>query len=152
MSDNWMLLVPKLPKHIPLPGEANAAFDLLREAMPDADEIEIGQNESVQFFDCGANLETIACPHCEADVGFEWWGETKSSDYDEKTGFQLDEYELPCCSKFASLDELIYEFHQAFGCFALSAMNPNIGKMSDDTVSKIETAMGCEVSVVYQHI
>ena len=75
-----------------------------------------------------------------------------SSDYDEKAGFQLNEYRLPCCSTSATLDVLTYVLHQAFGCFALSAMNPNIRKLSDDAVSKIEAALDCGVSVVYQHI
>ena len=152
MSDNWILIVPKRPKHIPSPDNAKVALDLLERSMPDADEIEIVQNEHIQFFDCGANLETITCPRCSADINFDWWGETMSSDYDEKIGFQLNEYRLPCCSTSASLNELIYAFHQAFGRFALSAMNPNIRKMSDDAVSKIEAILDCDVSVVYQHI
>lgn len=152
MSDNWILIVPQKPKHIPSPDNAKAALDLLERSMPDADEIEIVQNEHIQFFDCGANLETITCPRCSADIDFDWWGETMSSDYDDKIGFQLNEYRLPCCSTSASLDELIYAFHQAFGCFALSAMNPNIGKMPDDAVCKIEAILDCDISVVYQHI
>ena len=152
MSDNWILIVPKRPKHIPSPDNAKVALDLLERSMPDADEIEIVQNEHIQFFDCGANLETITCPRCSADINFDWWGETMSSDYDDKIGFQLNEYRLPCCSTSASLNELIYAFHQAFGRFALSAMNPNIRKMSDDAVSKIEAILDCDVSVVYQHI
>ena len=152
MSDNWILIVPKQPEHIPSLDKAHAALEFLKEAMPDADEIETVQNEHVQFFDCGANLETITCPRCSSDIGFDWWGETMSLDYDEKAGFQLNEYRLPCCSTSAAPDELIYEFHQAFGRFALSAMNPNIRRMSDDAVRKIEATLGCDVSVVYQHI
>lgn len=152
MSNNWILIVPKSPEHVPSSDEAKAALELLKKSMPDADEIEIVQSEHVQFFDCGANLETITCPRCSANIDFDWWGETMSLDYDEKSGFQLNEYRLPCCSASASLIELIYAFHQAFGRFALSVMNPNIGKISDDTVSEIEAALGSGVSVVYQHI
>lgn len=152
MSDNSILIVPKTPKHIPSPENAKAALDLLERSMPDADEVKIIQNEHIHFFDCGANLETVTCPHCGAELDFDWWGETMSSDYDDKIGFQLNEYRLPCCSTSASLDELIYAFHQAFGRFALSAENPKIGKMSDDAVRKIEAILDCDVSVVYQHI
>ncbi|MEP3423907.1 hypothetical protein [Ascidiaceihabitans sp.] len=152
MSDNWILIVPKSPKHIPLPDNAQASLEHLERLMPDADEIEIVQNEHVQLFDCGSNLETITCPRCSANIGFDWWGEAMSSDHDEKVGFQLKKYRLPCCSTAASLDELTYAFHQAFGCFALSAMNPNIGEISNDAVCKIAAILECEVSVVYQHI
>ncbi|UOA27645.1 hypothetical protein DSM107133_02375 [Pseudosulfitobacter sp. DSM 107133] len=152
MSDNWILIVPKQPEHIPSQDEAKAALELLEKSMPDAEEFEIVQSEHIQFFDCGANLETITCPRCSADIDFDWWGEAMSSDFDETSGCQLNEYPMPCCSASASLDELSYEFHQAFGRFALSAMNPNLAKMPDETVSEIEAALGCGVSVVYQHI
>ena len=151
MSDDWILIVPKRPEHVLSLDKAVAGLELLKELMPDADENELVQNERVQFFDCGTNLETITCPRCSADIDFDWWGDTMSTDYDEKTGFQLNENRLPCCSMFASLDELIYAFHQTFGRFALSAMNSNIGKMSDDAVGKLEAALDCEVSVVYKH-
>lgn len=75
-----------------------------------------------------------------------------SSDYDESEGFRLNEFQLPCCRKSASLDALVYEFHQAFGRFALSAMNPNLGRLSDDTIRRFETTLGCDVSVVYRRI
>lgn len=152
MSDHWILIVPRLPDHVPSPEKAEAALGILKKSIPNADEIDVVQKEHVQFFDCGANLETIKCPHCNANFDFDWWGETMSSDFDEETGFRLDAYSMPCCSKPAALSELVYQFHQAFGCFALSAMNPHIGELSGDSVREIEEALGCEVSVVYQHI
>lgn len=152
MSDHWILIVPERPEHIPTPDKAKAALKLLEGSILDADKIEIVQKKHIQFFDCGSNLETITCPWCSSDIPVDWWGTTMSSDYDKKSGFKLNEYRLPCCSSPASLDKLVYDFHQAFGCFALSAMNPKIGKMPDDALSKIESALGCKVSVVYQHI
>ena len=152
MSDHWILIVPKPTGQVPSPDETNAGLQLMKKWMPAADETEVVQNEHIQFFDCGANLETIKCPWCSAHIDFDWWGEAMSADHDENSGFQLNEHRLPCCSKSSSLDELVYAFHQAFGRFALSAMNPNIGKMSDDAVSEVKAALGCDVSVVYQHI
>lgn len=64
MSDNWILIVPKLPEHVPSSDQAHAALELLKETITNADEIEIVQKEHVQFFDCGANLETITCRRC----------------------------------------------------------------------------------------
>ncbi|MEL7258995.1 MAG: hypothetical protein AAFN80_14285, partial [Pseudomonadota bacterium] len=43
MSDNWILIVPKLPKHVPSPDNAKAALKLLENSMPNAEEIEIVQ-------------------------------------------------------------------------------------------------------------
>lgn len=152
MSDNWIVIVPKNPVHAPSPEKVEAALELLERLMPDTDAIDVVQKEHVQFFDCGTNLETISCPQCSTKLGFDWWGETMSSDFDEKTGFRLDAYSVPCCSKPLALSELVYQFHQAFGCFALSAMNPNIGKLSDMAVAEIEAVLGCHVSVIYRHI
>ena len=152
MSDDWIMIVPKLPVEVPAPDRANAAVRFLEESMPNAEEIEVVQNEHVRLFDCGGNLETITCPRCSANIHFDWWGETMSSDFDDQTGFRLDAYFVPCCSNPVALNELVYEFHLAFGCFALSAMNPNIGKMSDNAVREIEAILGCDVSVVYRHI
>ncbi|WP_162929990.1 hypothetical protein [Pseudophaeobacter sp. EL27] len=152
MSDNWILIVPKLPEQVPSPENAQAALEFFKELAPGADEIEIVQSEHVQFFDCGTNLETISCPRCSAHIELDWWGAAMSSDYDESEGFRLSEFQLPCCSTFASLDALVYEFHQVFGRFALSAMNPNLGLLSDDTIRSFETTLACDISVVYQHI
>lgn len=152
MSDNWVIIVPKIPEHVPSSEQVHAALALMKETMANADEIEIVQKEHVQFFDCGANLETIICPRCGTAIALDWWGKTMSADFDDKTGFRLDSHPLPCCSASVSLNELAYDFHQAFGRFALCAMNPNSGEMSDDAVGKIEAVLGCKVSVVYQHI
>jgi len=152
MSDDWITIVPKLPEHVPSRDNTMATLELLEKMMPDACEIKIIRNEHVQFFDCGANFETITCPRCNADIDVDWWSETMSSDYDEKAGFQLNEYRLLCCSSFAALNALEYWFHQAFGRVALSAMNSNIWTLSDDMVTKIEATLGCDVSVVYQHL
>ena len=57
MSEDWIIVVANPPEHVPTSGEAEAALELLKILMPDAVEIETAQNEFVQFFDCGANLE-----------------------------------------------------------------------------------------------
>lgn len=152
MSDNWIMIVPKQPKHVPSSNNIQTAIEVLNHIAPDADEIEAIEKEKVQFFDCGANLETVSCPECQSDVGIDWWSDAMSEDFDITRGFQLNEYIVPCCSSSLPLNALNYSFHQAFGRFALSAMNANIGLISISDVKKIESALECEVSVVYQHI
>ena len=78
-----------------------------------------------------------------------------SRDFDKSitpAGFRMDAYALPCCWVRTSLDGLVYDFHQAFGRFALSARNPRIGELTSEQVAELAQALGCEVSVVYKHL
>lgn len=148
----WIVIVPRHPEHMPSSDNAQVAAKILEQMVSGAEKIEVIKNENVQFFDCGGNFESVSCPRCRADIDTDWWSQTMSTDFDKEAGFLLNEYRLPCCSSSISLNALDYSFHQAFGRFALSAMNPNIGEISVEAVVKIEAALGCEVSVVYQHI
>ena len=152
MSDSWVIFVPKDPEHVPPQRRAKVARDLLEGLTPDVVEIDVIQNPHIQFFDCGGNLEAITCPLCDAKIDFQWWGQAMASDFDTQTGVRLDAQTVPCCSRPVPLHELAYQFHQAFGRFALRAKSPNIEKVPDDAVRAIEAALGCDVAVVYRHI
>ncbi len=152
MSDNWIILVPRIADHLPETKNVQTATEILKQMLPEAEDIEAYESEHIQFYDCGANFGTVSCPQCQSVIELDWWSQTMAADFDEKAGFQLDEYKLPCCSSFSSLSALDYSFHQTFGRFALSAMNPNIGELCDEEIGKIEDALGCDVTVVYQHI
>jgi len=152
MSDNWVKIVAKPPGHLPAPSNIQAALATFNELAPEADEIEIIKYPNIQFFDCGANFEIISCPQCQSPIELEWWEAAMESDFEETCGFQLKERTLPCCSAHVSLNKLYYSFHQAFGRFAISAMNPNIGRISSEDIHKFEVALGCKISVVYEHV
>lgn len=152
MSDHWIRIVPALPDHVPALQDIAAAKALFAQLAPEADEIVANEHEHIQFFDCGGNLEAIVCPRCKSQIELDWWGDKMNADFDGTSGFKMKKYELPCCSANFTLNELSYSFHQAFGQFALSAMNPNIGMLSSAEVVKFEAALACKVSVVYQHL
>jgi len=152
MSDNWINIVPNIPDYIPTSQNAQDAILILKHLSPEADEIAIVEHEHIQFFDCGSNFEMIQCPECKSQIEFDWWGETMSSDFDENSGFHMKKYSLPCCLTNLSLNKLSYHFHQAFGRFALSVMNPNVGALSLEEIEKLEAALGCKISIVYQHL
>jgi hypothetical protein len=71
-------------------------------------------------------------------------------DYDD--GFKLACYTTPCCSAASTLRELVYEWPQTFGRFALDVMNPNIGMFDDKYKRELEEILGTKLMVVYQHI
>jgi hypothetical protein len=150
MSENWITLIPKDPRYIPPPASQERARLRFLEIAPDADEARIEVGEKIVFFDCGANLERIACPSCGSEISKEWWQEKMEEDYDR--GFQLAKYPLPCCGAAGTLDELIYEWPQGFARFALDAMNPNIGLLDDEHKREFEEILATPLRVIYQHM
>jgi hypothetical protein len=150
MSDNWIALVPENPQFVPDVTKRLKARDRFAEISPQADEIEITVSENVRFFACGGNFERICCPSCGAEIPIEWWQGRMDEDHDD--GFKLADYATPCCGKKSTLNDLVYEWPQAFGRFALDVMNPNIGKLDDKYKQEFEEILGTKLRVVYQHI
>lgn len=73
-------------------------------------------------------------------------------DDDYENGFKLDHYRTPCCNAVKTLHELTYNWQQAFGRFALDAMNPDLGMLEDEHRRELEGILGTRLVVVYQHI
>ena len=151
MSDNWIALVPEDPGFVPPAETHQPAIAMFQEIAPEADEIEIKLTETIQFFDCGANFEKITCPKCEKELPIDWWQDRMDDDY-ENNGFRLSEYSAPCCNESIRLDELRYDWPQAFARFGIDAMNPNIGELTDEQRTKFERILGTPLRTIYQHI
>jgi len=79
-----------------------------------------------------------------------WWQSRMDEDYGD--GFKLASYSTPCCGARCTLHELVYEWPQGFGRFALDAMNPNIGALEDRYKAEFEEILGTKLRVIYQHI
>lgn len=151
MSDNWIALVPVDPNFVP-PGETHqAAVELFRAIAPDADEIAVKLSDKFQFFDCGANLERVTCPKCGQVISDDWWQDRMDDDYRDG-GFKLSSYSAPCCGDAVSLDQLKYDWPQAFARFGIDAMNPSIGDLNEDLRIEFERILETPLRVIYQHI
>ncbi len=151
MSDDWIILIPEDPRYVPDAARQLRARERLAEVAPDADEIEIKVNDRVEFFDCGANFERIICPTCRAELANEWWQERLDEDFVDD-GFKLAKYLVPCCNASHTLHDLIYEWPQGFGKFAIEAMNPTIGRLQDEFKEELEEILSAPLRVIYQHI
>jgi hypothetical protein len=149
MSDNWIALIPEDPRFVPDAANQGRARERFAEIAPGAD-IEIKVSETVEFFDCGQNFERIRCPSCASEVPVAWWQDRMDEDHDD--GFKLASYATPCCGAECTLNELVYDWPQGFGRFALDAMNPNIGKLEDRYRQEFEKILGTKLRVIYQHI
>lgn len=150
MSDNWIILIPENPDYIPDEEKRVGARIHLMQLAPDADEIEITVFDNIEFFFCGGNFERICCPACGSEISDEWWQDRMEEDYED--GFKLDHYLTPCCGASRTLHELIYEWPQGFGRFAIEAMNPNIGMLDDVQKQVFEAILGTKLRVIYRHL
>jgi len=151
MSDNWIALIPRDPRYVPSTPQRMQARDLFRRLAPKADEITIIVGDDIRFFDCGANLERITCPSCNSDISLEWWQDRMKDDSDNGS-FKLQAYPMPCCSATHTLNELKYDWQQAFGRFAIEAMNPDLGELDENRIQEFAELLGTSLRVVYQHI
>jgi hypothetical protein len=73
-------------------------------------------------------------------------------DEDYGEGFMLASYATPCCGAKGTLHDLVYDWPQGFGRFALRAMNPNIGKLEDRYRQEFEKILGTKLRVIHQHV
>lgn len=148
MSDTTIMLIPSDPYFVPDSEKQFTARKKLAEIAPDAEAFEIVLSESVQFFDCGSNFEKVFCPSCGMEIPATWWIERMNEDY--KNGFQLNLYQPPCCKVATTLQNLVYDWAQCFGRFALVARNPNIGTLDETHHHELETLLGTKLIVIYQ--
>jgi hypothetical protein len=150
MSDNWIAIIPEDPAFIPEAAKQAKARDQFAQIAPKANEIEIKVCAKVEFFDCGANFQHILCPSCHAEIPVAWWQDRMDEDYGN--GFILASYATPCCCAQRTLHELVYEWPQGFGRFALRVRNPNIGKLEVRFKQELEEILGTKLRMIYQHI
>lgn len=70
-------------------------------------------------------------------------GETMDDDYGVE-GFALAPYELRCCQRTSSLDELRYDWPQAFGRFAITVMNPGADDVPESLLTALSASCRCD--------
>src|SRR6266404_1463026 len=142
MSDNYIHIIPAEPGVVPGDDRQRAAVSYFRQIAPKADEVRVSVSENLEFVHCGANFEKICCPACGARLSLVVWQEWMDDDVGEK-GFTLVPHTMPCCGAQRTLHELPYEWPQGFARCDVYAMNPNIGKLSDEQRTRFESILDC---------
>jgi hypothetical protein len=150
MSDDWITLIPEDPRLVPDQHRRLLAQDRLKQIAPEAWEITAEVSDGIRFVDAGANWEGILCPTCASRVDEDWWSVKMTEEY--QNSYPLKAYALPCCGAKHTLHDLNYVWPQGFARFELSAMNPNIGKLSDTAKRDLEAVLGTPLRVIYRHI
>jgi len=151
MSDIYICLIPRDPEFLPSAAGIAAAEEFMAYLAPDADQIESEIAPHIKFRDCGASLESVRCPVCDADI-LDWWRDLMGDGEHWDEPFVLEPVALPCGHVAPSLNELRYTWDQGFSRFMLEAMNPAIGPLDEEELKRFEELLGCPLKAIYQHV
>src|SRR4051794_21142777 len=106
MSDHWICIIPRDRQFVPSEEAILKAEEFLAEIAPEADEVSSGITEAVKLRDCGANLMSIRCPVCAAEITSEWWVDQIGGGDGLDDPIELRPISLPCGHVASSLNEL----------------------------------------------
>jgi hypothetical protein len=151
MSDNYVHIIPVQPGLVPDQERQQEAVLYFRSIAPTASEVSASTSDDLRFIHCGGNFERICCPFCKATIEVPLWHKWMNADYGAK-GFTLTQHIMPCCATTHTLQELVYEWPQGFARWDLQAMNPEIGKLSDEHRGRFEEILGCPVRIIYERM
>lgn len=151
MSDDFILVIPRDPSYVPMPGVQRLLMELLARWAPGAEGITVETSEEIRFFDCGENFARIGCPRCAAEVNLEWWHARMNED-EQEGSFRLASYPLPCCGASVTLNDLEYDWPQAFGRFRWEVRNPDMGELTRENRRELERAAGVPLVFVRQRL
>lgn len=151
MSDDYIKLVPRSPFARPDDDNLTQAVEWLGRVSPSNDGVEVICDAKPQFHDAGGNWEKTFCPVCRKEVLTDWWQDRMEEDFDGE-GFRLASYAMPCCNARLTLNDLDYDWDQAFGVVAVIGQNLNVGRLSPDQIGDAEQLMGTPLTIVYCHL
>jgi hypothetical protein len=55
----------------------------------------------------------------------------------------------PCCGSRVSLNDLRYEWPAGFARLVLEAWNPNVTRLDEEEVSKLEEVLGAPLRIIW---
>ncbi len=149
MSDDWLILVPVDAQAAPPPAATERARALLAEALPRADEVTVEYAAHPTFVDAGEHFQAVRCPRCGADAT-SWWSE--AMDRAHLNGFRDLAIVTPCCSAATTLNDLDYDWPQAFARVRIQATNPDVIALDEPVKHAVEAVLGVPVRVVRRRI
>ncbi|WP_234334167.1 hypothetical protein [Streptomyces sp. NRRL B-1347] len=111
MSDDKLSVIPSNPHWQPGQDAADRAAAVLTEfatGSGDTGEVEVMWYDTATFVDCGANLDRIECPRCDAPLDIGWWADRMGTH--GESGFADLTVTVPCCGAHTSLNVLNYDW------------------------------------------
>lgn len=149
VSDGWLIIVPLDPLAAPEAGAVEAARQVVEDGLPDAHEVTVEAASNPQFIDAGVNFERVTCPFCGADLG-DWWPVAMQDA--NKRDFEELSLVTPCCGTHTTLNDLSYDWPQAFSRLSIHAMNPNVRELPPAVKDDVERRLGTPTRIIWKHI
>lgn len=100
--------------------------------------------KSIQFIDCGTNLDHIYCPICNQEIQGNEWGVMMDKAWSGQSFTNL-QCITSCCERQTSLASLRYDMPCGFATYIIEILNPKDQKL-EEYVSIINH------KVIYAHI
>ncbi|WP_172385367.1 hypothetical protein [Streptomyces sp. MNP-20] len=153
MSDGKLSVVPSNPHWQPDRDAADRAAAVVRSfALGGRDTVkpEVSWHDTAVFVDCGANLEKIECPRCEAPLDIGWWADQMGTH--GESGFADLMVTVPCCGAHTSLNDLNYDWPCGFAQFEITVRNPQRDWFNDREIALVAEALGQPVRQVKAHV
>ena len=153
MSDSYVEFIPVDPRYVPSQDAQHAAVALLRKAglVRYTADISSETEQHIVFRDAGANFERVLCPSCGGDIPIETWQDWMNADYSAMAGFALRPVVTTCCATVATLNDLVYDWPQAFGRYALTLRNSDDSRATS-VVAELERTLDCKLRTIRRHI
>lgn len=150
MSDDYLLILPATPEHVPEPGQQALAMAVAIGLTATRDGVEMQERETATFLDCGANFDAVRCPACEIDLHVDgWWGDRMAEAHAED--FADLRLTTPCCHIRTSLNDLTYVQTQGFARWWLELFNRS-KPLNPSELRKMEKAVGHPIRVISVHL
>lgn len=145
MADIITRIIPVKYDYIADETKIKAATAYIKEIIPDC-RIGVEVFETIQFVDCGGELEEIKCPNCGKSISFDWWGEVMETAAEKE--FSDLSVKLPCCGGDSSLNDLEYHLPCGYARMEITIMNPET-ELRENQIVKIGKLLGEKVRIIF---
>jgi hypothetical protein len=113
-------------------------------------EIEATIDSQISFVDCGDGLENISCPVCGKEIPMDYWQEVM--DKAHQKNFSDLKIQMPCCGKFAQLNNLKYNQDCGFSKFILTVNDPNNSGLNEtELLNELEKISKSKFKIIHAH-
>jgi len=98
-----------------------------------------------RVFDTGENwIDKLICPHCKENIAFHEW------DLDAWYSRQSDNFTCALCRHQTDIHDFTFEPDWGFSDLGFKFWN--WGEFTDEFMADFQKRLGCEISIVHQHI
>jgi hypothetical protein len=141
MGSTVIRYIPEDPGYVADAAASEAARAMLQKVLGAPAVVNV--TPGLTFVDPGANLDTIRCPACGAELAMEWWqGEMTRAG---QAAFEPLTVTVPCCGAETSLHDLDYDMPAGFARMVLEVHDPKGDPDEAVDLDALEGALGCIV-------